>query len=246
MEFTYRAYKELIYRLRNNGYEFSDYKTWMTTKRPVIFRHDIDYDIKKSVKLAEIENDVGISSTYFVLISSDFYNVFSKESYDGIISIYERGHSIGLHFDELRYPDYRGNKTFIAKKIQEEATYLSKAIGIDIDTVSMHRPSQGLLESNLEIPGIINSYNQVFFKDFKYLSDSRKKWRESLDEAIGNDNKLHILTHAFWYNEVETSIHDDISCFINDGRKRRYEWLESNISDLSSIVSEKDFMDESM
>ena len=50
---------------------------------------------------------------------------------------------------------------------------------------------------------MINSYGQTFFHDFKYLSDSRRRWREPVEEIIrsGTYDRLHILTHAFWYHK---------------------------------------------
>lgn len=238
MSFTYRDYENLLCRLNESGYEFSNYKNWKEKEKPVILRHDIDCDIKKALKLAEIEQLGGVESTWFVLITSDFYNIFSKESYDGLQEIMSRGHKIGLHFDEARYPECEGNPEAIKVRIQQEAGILGAAIGCTIDVVSMHRPSKGLLEANIEISGIINSYSQIFFREFKYLSDSRRRWRESVDEIVesGQFDKLHILSHAFWYNEEEVDIHDSVCGFVNEGNQCRYNWLSSNITDLESIM----------
>lgn len=238
MEFTYKAYENLLCNLILSGYEFSNYENWQEKRKPVILRHDIDNDIEKALKLAELEHSRGVSSTYFVLLTSDFYNVFSKESYDVLRRINELGHTIGLHFDEARYPECEGNGEMIYR-IKKEADILGRAIGDKIVTVSMHRPSKGLLEANIEIPGIINSYSQIFFKDFKYLSDSRRRWRENIDEIVkcGKYDKLHILTHAFWYYDDEIDIHDSVSSFINNGNQMRYKWFLSNITDLESIMN---------
>ena len=97
-----------------------------------------------------------------------------------------------------------------------------------------------MLEADLEIPGMINSYGQAFFKGFKYLSDSRRRWREPVDEIIASEayEHLHILTHAFWYNESEISIHDSVKAFVNDGNRQRYFSMKSNITDLETIMRE--------
>ena len=63
----------------------------------------------------------------------------------------------------------------------------------------MHRPSRWVLEADLKIPGMVNSYGKEFFQDFKYVSDSRMRWREdvmkyAIEKAYP---RLHILTHAF-------------------------------------------------
>lgn len=242
MEFTYKSYKCLIETLKRERYFFSDYHNWSKTEKCVILRHDIDYDIKKAVKFAIFEHEEGVQSTYFVLLTSGFYNVFSKESCDCLKRIADAGHEIGLHFDEIRYSDTESNFEKISELIHYEAEILGRAIGKEIRVVSMHRPSKGLLESNLEIPGLINSYSQTFFKDFKYLSDSRRQWREPIEEIIhsGEYNRLHILTHAFWYNEIEQDIKSSLLMMINSGNRDRYEIMNENFTKLGDIVAAED------
>lgn len=78
--------------------------------------------------------------------------------------------------------------------------------------------------------------------DFKYLSDSRRRWREPIDTIIENReyNRIHLLTHAFWYNDEECDLHDSVSRYINDGNKCRFNWLLDNITDLESIMSQEE------
>lgn len=239
MEFTYTGYKRLITKMMEAGYMFCSYCDWKDKERCTILRHDVDYDLFKSLQLAQIEFTLGVKSTYFVLVTSNFYNPFSKESYDCLRQIIDLGHNIGLHFDEVRYPDAIGEMDQISELIQKEADILGQAVGRDIDVVSMHRPSNKLINSNLEIPGIVNSYNEIFFKKFKYLSDSRRRWREPIDEIIegAKYDRIHLLTHAFWYNDEECDLSNSLSEFINGGNKRRYYWLLDNITDLESVIN---------
>lgn len=244
MNFTYDAYRSLLKKISEQGYQFSDYKNWKKTGRCVILRHDIDNDIEKAVRLALIEGSGGVTSTYFVLLTSDFYNVFSKKSSDGLKLIAAHGHSIGLHFDEVCYPEISGNVEAIKEKIKEEAEVLSRAIGSRVDIVSMHRPSSFVLEADIKIPGMINSYGQKFFKEFKYLSDSRRRWREPVEEIIESEKyeRIHILTHPFWYHETEENIQETVSDFINNGNYARYQSMEQNITDLESIMAKNEVL----
>lgn len=246
MEFTYDSYRRLLEKIRDRGYRIADYKSWQEGERSVILRHDIDTDIKKAVKMASIEEMGGAKSTYFVLLTSDFYNVFSKSSRDGLKQIMDSGHTIGLHFDEVCYPELSGNAEAVKRKIVEEAELLSSAVGCKVDIVSMHRPSQFVLEADMDIPGMINSYGQTYFKEFKYLSDSRRRWREPVDDIIasGRYERLHILTHPFWYNETEEDIHGTVSKFINGGNDFRYQVMASNITDMGSIMTDREVIRE--
>lgn len=241
MEFTYDAYKNLIKSLRNENYSIASYHDWNKYDRCVILRHDIDYDISKAVKLACVEKELGVQSTYFVLVTSDFYNVFSTKGCEQLRAILDCGHEIGLHFDEASYSDIASSQDVI-NHIIEEAELLKKAIDYPIKTVSMHRPSDMILKADIEIPDIINSYGKVFFNEFKYISDSRRRWRESVEDILGSRlyDRLHILTHAFWYNDCEKDIHDSVYSFVNDGSKDRYDNLNNNISDLQLIMNKEE------
>lgn len=239
MQFTYQCYSNLISLLKYRGYSICSYHDWMEKDKCVILRHDIDNDIEKALMIAKIENDLGVTSTYFVLVTSDFYNVFSAKSHKLLQSISDCGHAIGLHFDEVRYTDIETPED-IKRYILDEVNLLSTAIGRPVETVSMHRPSKMILEAELNIPGIVNSYGKTFFREFKYLSDSRRRWREPVEEIIESKvyDRLHILTHPIWYNNKEIDIHDTIFQFVNAGNKNRYTAEKENITDLDSIMRE--------
>ena len=103
MNFTYGAYKEMLNSLRDHGYKFADYINCDDYERCVILRHDIDDSVECALKMAQIEAAEKVKSTYFVLLTSEFYNVASKANKEKILEIKELGHDIGLHFDELNY-----------------------------------------------------------------------------------------------------------------------------------------------
>ena len=120
---------------------------------------------------------------------------------------------------------------------------MEKILNIRIKCVSMHRPSDKTLESNYDLSPVINSYSEAFFKKFKYLSDSRRHWREDVNKIILSNNydRLHILTHAFWYNEKTENIEKTIRNFVVDGKFYRYDMLEKNIVKLDEILQKKEF-----
>lgn len=242
MNFTYESFEKLINLLRDNGYHICNYDNWKEMPgRKVILRHDIDNSIGKAVDLSNIEHKVGAHSTFFVLLSSDFYNVFSLRNIRSLDKILQNDSLLGLHFDEMRYPDEAGNPDRIIERIIHEKRALELALGIEINMVSMHRPTKEIINADLKIPGMINSYNSVFFREFKYLSDSRRRWREPVEDIIKTKeyDKLHILTHAFWYSKNETDIGTTVESFVNHANHERYLSMSANITDFESIMSEK-------
>lgn len=240
MEFTYLAYRRLLSLLREQEYMVRNYHSYENTPRCVILRHDIDQSLSQAVKLAELEAEESVSSTWFVLLRTDFYNVFSKAGREALRHIQSLGHEIGLHFDEASYAPALGPDE-VVQSVIKECGLLSALLETEVSSVSMHRPSKATLEADYQIPGIVNSYGKTFFHDFKYLSDSRRRWREPVLDIIrsGEYSRLHILTHAFWYHEEEEDISRTVEQFIRSAGRERYRQLAENITDLPSILQEE-------
>ena len=240
MQFTYQSYKEMILSLRNQGYRFVGYDTCDNNQKSVILRHDIDTSLDKAVSLAHLEAELCVKSTYFVLLSSEVYNVMAKASKDKIKTIQNAGHEIGLHFDEMNYAYASLGGSKIKEIILREVIIMEDILQTEIKSVSMHRPSKETLEADYDLSPIINSYGKKFFKEFKYVSDSRRRWREDVMEIIQSEeyDKLHILTHAFWYDDEENDLKETIKEFVKKGNIDRYHIMNKNITDLASILRE--------
>lgn len=236
MKFTYESYIGLIKKLLRGGYEFTGYSEWSKVEKSVILRHDIDMSLEKAVRMSELEKElIGRGGVYFVLLTSDFYNVHSKQSRRCIHKIIENGATIGLHFDEAQYEV--SGKDQLRTLITQELDMLTDAIGEKVDVVSMHRPSEKVLSANIDIPGVINAYASCYFKSMKYLSDSRRHWREDVDGivSLAEEPHLHILTHPFWYMDgEEKSLHHTLKEAVLDASMQYYDHLDDNFRDLSS------------
>ena len=237
MQFTYAAYRELLKQLQDHSYDFSTYHNYEKSDRCVILRHDIDNSIEAAIPMGRIEAECCAPSTFFVLLTSDFYNPASQKSLALLRQLQEMGHEIGLHFDEVAYAD---TEIPVETLIRREADILSDILGTPVTSVSMHRPSKKTLESDMKIPGLVNSYGKTFFRDFKYLSDSRCRWREPVMDIIKSEEyaRLHILTHSIWYHDEPQGIEDTVKNFILSAKRERYMQMMNNITDLNSIVSE--------
>lgn len=238
MKFTYESYMDMINYLKHKGYKFVNYDMWNKYKKTVILRHDVDYSLQKAAMFSNIEKSLGIQSTYFILLSTEFYNVHSKKSRKYIEDIIINGGKIGLHFDEMQY-DIKTEKE-LKEYLQMEANILSDIVGVNIDAVSMHRPSEKFLSGDMEFDNIINSYSKTYFKDMKYLSDSRRYWREDIDMIIKRDiyQKLHILVHPFWYfANSEKDLKQTLRESILDASLVYYDNLSENFKNLGDEIS---------
>lgn len=237
MEFTYNAYQNLINLLRKKGYTFCNYHNYTQTGRSAILRHDIDMDIGKAVKMGELEARMGVSSTYFVLVTSNFYNIFSGRSQDMLCRLVALGHEVGLHFDEAKYDAAQDD---LVQAMEQEAVLLEHCLGCGVTSVSMHRPSAATLDADYRIRDgrVVNSYGREFFHNHKYVSDSRRNWREDVCRIVesGAYDRLHVLTHPFWYDEEERSAKEELKWFCESRVDVCYGDMKDNIRDIEEFL----------
>lgn len=245
MEFTYDAYKNLILLLKEHNYVFCSYADYGKYDKSVIMRHDVDRDLEKALVFSEIERDLGISATYSILVTSEFYNVFSRRNRELLNAIYENGQYIGLHFDEAQYD--KTERDWWKKAIDDELSLLEKCVGRKIDNVSMHRVSKEALEEDWKIQGgkVINNYGKEFMQNHKYVSDSRRNWREDVIELVkkGQYNRFHMLIHPGWYDEKERTTKEILRSFCRGQVYKCYDELDKNIRDLSELLDRSELSD---
>lgn len=126
-------------------------------------------------------------------------------------------------------------------EIEREIDLLESYLNCRVTSVSMHRPSAKTLDCNYIIKNgsVVNSYGDIFFRQFKYVSDSRRNWKEDIYYIVqsGKYNKLHILTHPIWYGEKESSACLVLRDFCKSKVFQCYDSLSENIRDLSEIIN---------
>lgn len=242
MKFTYKSISKMVQLLKEHRYTFCGYSDYKLYSRNIIMRHDVDNDLEKALRLAEMEADWGIASTYFVLTTSNFYNIWSKKNKEILKSICSMGHQVGLHFDETQYAE-RG-EMWMEKAIEKEIALLEQCLEREVSCISMHRPSKEVLQKNWHIKGgrVINSYDKEFFENHKYVSDSRRSWKENVFELIEKEkyDRMHILLHPIWYDETEKSAKEVLGSFCKEQVYKCYGELNDNIRHLNELLEKSE------
>lgn len=206
-DFTHESYRELIEALLKKSYNFISYSQCQSAKEPwVLWRHDLDFSPQRALKLAQIEKEMGVKSTYFLLAHSRFYNLFERENVEIIKEIRTLGHDLALHFDFAFYDiDSIEN---LEKAIEPEKIFLEAVFEIEIEAFSFHNPNDWALNlKEFKLSGLINTYAPFFREGVAYASDSNGHWRnDSIMKRINENHlKLQILTHPVWWTEMLTS-----------------------------------------
>ena len=232
MEYTYSAYRGLIRNLKDHGYipiRFCDVSEGI--ELPAIIRHDVDMDLQKAVDMAMLEKEEDIKATYFVMISSEYYNLLAGNNLKNAQRILDLGHEIGLHFDLTAYDKNLSFKD-LEKSLQKEIELLEYILDIKVKSISWHIPRQDLLNTHLgflDKLGVWNAYDPLFYSGYKYVSDSMMRWREPIEEYIEQKkyNKLQILTHPIWYRSIQDMADEEI---LNENRDLKWKSLRQYLN----------------
>ena len=162
-------------------------------------RHDVDAELYFLEPFLEVEMQYAIKSTYFVMLESPLYNPFSPEGRRVLQLIADNGHEIGLHFFGEIHAGL--NKSGLELEITRQIERLSQLTGRDIHAFSFHQPTQMMIESDLNVPGVINTYHSTTMSHFTYVSDTNMDWRPTnpRDFPEPPSTNLQILTHPLWW-----------------------------------------------
>jgi len=187
-------YCSMIARIRDKGFKFKKFLDQADTKS-VYLRHDVDFSAHQARELAKCESNIGVVSTYFFMLSSNTYNALSSESIAIIKDIKDMGHDISLHFDPLVYDDLDWGFNF-------ERDLFQSVFDVELNIVSIHRPGEFLNNNNRKLQDCRHTYEDEFFNDMDYLSDSggrdvNVKIKSLLDES--SCSSIHLLTHPIWW-----------------------------------------------
>lgn len=209
--FSYQHYYEILENFKKRGYKFGLFDQENKGKT-VYLRHDLDHSIEKALPMADIERTAGAKATYCLRIASPFDNLFYKKNRDAIDKIVDRGHDLALHYERESWG------TDIELEIQEQIKTLLKYTPIK-NIVSFHRPQEDVFNKSFD--SFINTYDQQFFGDVRYLSDSTGKWRDGCPCQWTEDKNYQILTHPVWWGREEGDSCSHLHNFFNE---KIHEW----------------------
>jgi len=233
--FSLDHYEHIIRCALEAGYVFRGFHEPACGDSMQLFlRHDVDVSLNMALRMAEVEAKLGVRSTYFVLPNSPIYNILDNESIDMILQIAAMGHWIGLHID---LP-----KTCVMKNANiEQVTYSMFDFFLHFlpltPVVSFHRPSERVF--GMKLLSLVNTYEDRFFRDIKYISDSRGQWREGCPCKIlssGEYSSVQLLIHPVWWI-TQLNLERAWDLLVKSRDKIMIEYLASNVSPFKALLS---------
>jgi hypothetical protein len=195
MDFTLTNYITLLKALSDQGFSFLPFNKYpdFSTRKIIILRQDVDKLPENSLQFARIQREKGIKATYyFRTVPESFNEKIVKE-------IYELGHEIGYHYEDLSFAQAKLRAQGTGHRAQgEDLEKLIVSIGIEsfkknlnqlreivpINTICMHGSPMSRWDSRLLWKyydyhdfGIVGEpYFDIDFDEVLYLTDTGRRW----------------------------------------------------------------------
>ena len=177
LDFTLETYQELCETIIKSNYIPLTIEKYLTANKAgkfIILRHDVDRKPERALKMAQIEKNHGISSTYYFRMTK---KVFQP---DIIKKIANMGHEIGYHYEVL---DKANGDIDKAIKIFEKELKEFREL-VDIKTVCMHGNAftkwinRDIWQKyNLRTFDLIGEpYLSIDHNEVLYLNDTSRTW----------------------------------------------------------------------
>jgi len=207
-DFTEHAYTEMLRTLKGANYSFARFAE-RPTGRHALLRHDVDYSIHRAVRIAEIETEEQVVSTYFLMVRSRFYSLAEPETAKLVTRLLAGGHDVGLHFDGEIYGTSHWSTAELEGAIARERHLLEALIDRRVNSITFHNPDLSNLMSFRDetVGGLINGYSARLSSEYVYASDSNGYWRyEPMPNVIRTGHeRLYLLTHPEWWTPTAMS-----------------------------------------
>jgi hypothetical protein len=218
--FDIKRYKSLLENLTKEGLIPSTNWKGKLGANTLLLRHDVDFSLEFAHKLASLEFNQDIRATYFLMLTTNMYNLVSSEHKRMVKEISDMGHKISIHFDPTVYKnlDYFKYEKDLFEHIFEN----------EVDIASIHRPGTFLENNNISLSGVPQTYNDLYIKRMKYISDSGGRDVLPLISKYlegSREQGLHLLIHPIWW--IGEGF--DATSTLNHWHKKNADFIKSEI-----------------
>jgi hypothetical protein len=207
-DFTFEKYSVLCNELINSGYTILTVREYLSSrpkKEYAIIRHDVDTKPDRALRMAQLEHNMGISSTYYFRHTPE---IFKPQIIQEVANL---GHEIGYHYEVLSKTNGDYPKAIILFK--EELNDLKKIS--PISTICMHGSPLSPYDNrdlwnvyDFREYGIEGEAYLSMDADMYYCSDTGWRW----------DKKHKVRDHLQGNREFDAKTTDDIILAVRERR----------------------------
>ncbi len=246
-DFTLQSYQSLVSAFQKAGYHFQTFQEFVTSPsegKTLVLRHDVDELAWNALKMAQIENELGVRATYF-------FRIVKQSNVPEVIrQIVDLGHEVGYHYEDLVLAEGDEEKAMLS--FRQNLEYFRRFY--PVKSVCMHGSSTSkydnrLIWKNYQLSdfGLVGEpYLSIDFDKVYYLTDTGYAWdggkfatrdivenkfgltfhsTQQIVESVNRGDfpeKAMILAHTLWSEKMSQWI-----------MLHAREWLRNNVKLLS-------------
>ena len=225
--FTFKNLEQQYNAAINAGYRVITCKNYYDQKnnlseKILVNRVDIDFSIKKTLRLIDIFNRLHIKGSFFLRLHASEYNPFSFENYRIIKYLIESGHELGYHSEIIDQSVIW--KEDVVENLKRDIDIINRIFGIQVSGVASHGGLTGLNNLDFWKDKTAKDFGLLYeaydhqpsfnlFQESFYISDSEwTRWKcynkgikvegdtRSIEEHLGDNHPLlHLLIHPDTY-----------------------------------------------
>lgn len=198
--------------------------------RFILWRHDVDLDLQAAREIAAVEHDEGVTSTYFLMLRSGFYNLFTRDGEQTVQALRRLGHRVGLHCDLGLPRDAEVPETLVEDRVARDFRLVDLMFGEGAfdQVVSFHNPPAGVLRRSYSF---YSTYQPKFFGEIQYFSDSNRHFRSGEPEdflARTTARGLSILLHPILWAVPGRTMPEGATAFLERRRAQLFAMMEDD------------------
>jgi len=231
-DFTLHQYEQFLKTALTSGYQLTSYQNYLNNEfeKVIILRHDVDKKPQNSLKIAQLQNKLGVKGTYY-------FRAVPKSFDENIITqIVNLGHEIGYHYEDLTI--CKGDNKKAIRHFKKWLNKLRKFY--PVKTICMHGSPLSKWDNrklwdkyNYQDDGIVaEPYFDINFNKVFYITDTGRRWdgnKVSVRDKVKSDFNLSFhstdeIIAAFKNNQMPNQILQNIhpQRWTNNNK----EWLQ--------------------
>lgn len=178
MDFTLKTYKRLLSAFIDSGYRFITLEEFFSGKEPlgkiVMLRHDVDRKPGYSLRMAQLEQSLGVRASYYFRVVPESYR---PEIIQAIIQL---GHEFGYHYEDLAMcgGDMERAIRMFRQNLENFRTFYP------VKTACMHGNPMSKWDNrhlwnkySYREEGIVGEpYYDIDYRGVLYLTDTGRRW----------------------------------------------------------------------
>lgn len=236
-------YRYILRRARELGYLFPlvrDVAFGVREGRFFLVRHDVDISPWAAERLALLEVEEGVRTTYYYRFHAPYYNLLDEKVAASVRRVAALGHEVGLHYEPGYFEALGDDPT---EGTRRDIRVFEELVGFETKTIAQHQPAQGPLLGEISEKHA-DAYQRALVRDMPYFGDSGFHWREGcVCTKLGQHEQIHTLIHPHSWTISGVAWQDVLRAHADELSQRLREEMEAYIVEVTDYLARRAAID---